>query len=114
MNEILTLPRRRKTDPCRSASDRARRRPIAGVQCEFDETDATRGVPGGPPDASALPAPDGQPAGPGELDRLHASLEGVTAESHPRTAKLLGSGTRKAAQKVIEESGAGALEAVKH
>ena len=51
-------------------------------------------------------------AGPGELDRLHAGLAAVTAESHPRTARLLGSG-RRAAQKVIEEAGEVALEAVK-
>jgi phosphoribosyl-ATP pyrophosphohydrolase len=36
----------------------------------------------------------------------------VTAQSHPRTARLLGSG-RRAAQKVIEEAGEVALEAVK-
>jgi phosphoribosyl-ATP pyrophosphohydrolase len=52
-------------------------------------------------------------AGPGELDRLHAGLAAVTAESHPRTARLLGSGRRRAAQKVIEEAGEVALEAVK-
>ncbi len=49
-----------------------------------------------------------------ELDRLYASLEWVTPENHPRTARLLGSGTRKVAQKVIEEAGEVALEAVKH
>jgi hypothetical protein len=43
-------------------------------------------------------------AGPGELDRLYAALVSVTAETHPRTAKLLGSGRRRAAQKVIEEA----------
>jgi len=37
----------------------------------------------------------------------------VSADNHPRTAKLLGSGVRKAAQKVIEEAGEVALEAVK-
>ncbi|MFZ8469316.1 phosphoribosyl-ATP diphosphatase, partial [Staphylococcus aureus] len=36
----------------------------------------------------------------------------VTAESHPRTAKLLASSTRKVAQKVFEESGEVALEAM--
>lgn len=51
-------------------------------------------------------------AGPGELDRLYAGLAAVTTESHPRTARLLGSG-RRAAQKVIEEAGEVALEAVK-
>jgi phosphoribosyl-ATP pyrophosphohydrolase len=49
-----------------------------------------------------------------ELDRLYASLDNVTPESHPRTAKLLLSGTRKNAQKVIEEAGEVALEAAKH
>jgi phosphoribosyl-ATP pyrophosphohydrolase len=48
------------------------------------------------------------------LDRLYGSLNGVTPASNPRTAKLLGSSTRKAAQKVIEEAGEVALEAVKH
>jgi phosphoribosyl-ATP pyrophosphohydrolase len=49
-----------------------------------------------------------------ELDRLYASLEAVTPEDHPRTAKLLASSTRKVAQKVIEEAGEVALAAVKH
>jgi phosphoribosyl-ATP pyrophosphohydrolase len=49
-----------------------------------------------------------------ELDRLYAALEAVTPESHPRTARLLGSSTRKVAQKVIEEAGEVALAAVKH
>jgi phosphoribosyl-ATP pyrophosphohydrolase len=51
---------------------------------------------------------------PNELDRLHRSLSEVTAENHPRTARLLASSTRKIAQKVIEEAGEVALEAVKH
>jgi phosphoribosyl-ATP pyrophosphohydrolase len=50
----------------------------------------------------------------GELDRLHRSLSEVTPENHPRTARLLASSTRKTAQKVIEEAGEVALEAVKH
>jgi phosphoribosyl-ATP pyrophosphohydrolase len=49
-----------------------------------------------------------------ELDRLHRSLSEVTPENHPRTARLLASSTRKIAQKVIEEAGEVALEAVKH
>jgi phosphoribosyl-ATP pyrophosphohydrolase len=55
-----------------------------------------------------------QSVGPSELDRLYRSLAGVTPESHPRTARLLASGTRKIAQKVFEEAGEVALEAVKH
>jgi phosphoribosyl-ATP pyrophosphohydrolase len=48
------------------------------------------------------------------LDRLHRSLSEVTRENHPRTARLLASSTRKTAQKVIEEAGEVAIEAVKH
>jgi phosphoribosyl-ATP pyrophosphohydrolase len=51
---------------------------------------------------------------PGEIDRLYRSLAEVTPENHPRTARLLASSTRKTAQKVIEEAGEVALEAVKH
>jgi phosphoribosyl-ATP pyrophosphohydrolase len=58
--------------------------------------------------------PDRAGPGPCELERLHGSLEGVTPESHPRTARLLGSGRRKAAQKLIEEAGEVALEAMRH
>jgi phosphoribosyl-ATP pyrophosphohydrolase len=54
------------------------------------------------------------PAGAAELDRLYDRLDEVTAKSYPRTAKLLAAGTRKIAQKVIEEAGEVALEAVKH
>jgi phosphoribosyl-ATP pyrophosphohydrolase len=51
---------------------------------------------------------------PGELDRLYRSLAEVTPDNHPRTARLLASGSRKTAQKLIEEAGEVALEAVKH
>jgi phosphoribosyl-ATP pyrophosphohydrolase len=49
-----------------------------------------------------------------ELDLLFAALAAVTPESHPRTARLLAAGTRKVAQKVIEEAGEVALATVKH
>jgi phosphoribosyl-ATP pyrophosphohydrolase len=62
-----------------------------------------------PSDLGVDPAPIGT-----ELDRLYAALEAVTAEDHPRTAKLLSSSNRKVAQKVIEEAGEVALAAVKH
>jgi hypothetical protein len=55
-----------------------------------------------------------QGAEPNELDRLYRSLAEVTSETHPRTAGLLASSIRKAAQKVIEEAGEVALEAVRH
>jgi phosphoribosyl-ATP pyrophosphohydrolase len=64
------------------------------------------------PDSLSGIAPPSQQ--PGELDRLYRSLAEVTPESHPRTARLLASSTRKTAQKVIEEAGEVALEAVKH
>jgi phosphoribosyl-ATP pyrophosphohydrolase len=64
-----------------------------------------------PDSLSGIAAPGLQP---GELDRLYRSLAEVTPENHPRTARLLGSSTRKIAQKVIEEAGEVALEAVKH
>jgi phosphoribosyl-ATP pyrophosphohydrolase len=60
------------------------------------------------------PSVEMQGAEPSELDRLYRSLAGVTPESHPRTARLLASGTRKIAQKVFEEAGEVALEAVNH
>ena len=53
-------------------------------------------------------------APPCELDRLYRSLADVTPRNHPRTARLLASSTRKSAQKVIEEAGEVAIEAVKH
>src|SRR5258708_4577817 len=64
-----------------------------------------------PDSRSGMAAPSRQP---GELDRLYRSLAEVTPEKHPRTARLLASSTRKTAQKVIEEAGEVALEAVKH
>src|ERR1700704_5351883 len=64
-----------------------------------------------PDTLSGTAAPGVQP---GELDRLYRSLAGVTPENHPRTARLLASSSRKTAQKVIEEAGEVALEAVKH
>src|ERR1700680_2273437 len=66
----------------------------------------------------AVPTPctggEAQGIQPNELDRLHRSLSEVTPQNHPRTARLLASSTRKTAQKVIEEAGEVALEAVKH
>ena len=64
------------------------------------------------PDSLSGIAPPSPP--PGELDRLYRSLAEVTPENHPRTARLLASSSRRIAQKVIEEAGEVALEAVKH
>jgi phosphoribosyl-ATP pyrophosphohydrolase len=48
-----------------------------------------------------------------ELQRLYTGLGRVQPCINPRTYKLLESGNRKIAQKVIEEAGEVALEAVK-
>jgi phosphoribosyl-ATP pyrophosphohydrolase len=53
-------------------------------------------------------------AGCREIERLYAALGQITPESCPRTFKLLDSSTPKISQKVIEEAGEVALEAVKH
>jgi phosphoribosyl-ATP pyrophosphohydrolase len=83
----------------------------------FNEIDAGRAplIVGAAPLGGTTLFAEAEPprAGPDELDRLYAGLAGVTVETHPRTAKLLGSGRRRAAQKVIEEAGEVALEAVK-
>ena len=87
-------------------------RPIASVATQLEELAAVEARDVGLAPAVALPAVREAPGN--ELDRLAAALDGVTAESHPRTARLLGASTRKVAQKVIEEAGEVALAAVKH
>jgi len=72
---------------------------------EVDGAEA-RTVPAAPAEVS--------PAGNNELERLYVALAAVTPESHPRTARLVASSTRKVAQKVIEEAGEVALAAVQH
>jgi phosphoribosyl-ATP pyrophosphohydrolase len=47
-----------------------------------------------------------------EIPRLYAALELVNERTHPRTAHLLASGVKKMAQKVMEEAGEVAIEAV--
>lgn len=49
-----------------------------------------------------------------EIARLYDALDCVSACENPRTARLLASGCSKIAQKVIEEAGEIALEAVRH
>lgn len=47
-----------------------------------------------------------------EIPRLYAALELVNERTHRRTAHLLASGVKKMAQKVMEEAGEVAIEAV--
>ena len=91
---------------------RAKRRSISPDQAALNETNAAPAVLVALPPVGLDPQA-GQSAGSREIERLHDTLPAVTPETHPRTAKLLGSGTRKVAQKVIEEAGEVALEAVK-
>jgi phosphoribosyl-ATP pyrophosphohydrolase len=92
--------------------DRAKRRSISPDRATPNELNAAPAVPVALPPVGLDPQAR-QPAGSREIERLHDTLPAVTPEAHPRTAKLLGSGTRKVAQKVIEEAGEVALEAVK-
>src|SRR5260370_36714322 len=48
-----------------------------------------------------------------EIARLYDALDRVSEGENPRTARLLASGRSKIAQKVIEEAGEVALEAVR-
>jgi phosphoribosyl-ATP pyrophosphohydrolase len=116
MKASLRLLRRQRTGDCRDAVDRQKSKLIGPVPEAIDRTNAVLTGPAGLNGGSASTHSDTIPqrSGPHELDRLHAALNGVTTACHPRTAKLLGSGTRKSAQKVIEEAGEVALEAVKH
>ena len=116
MTKIHTFPRVRDAESRRSSTYRVRGRSAATVIKEFSKPDAVVEARSAFRNEQASPNPQGNPlqAGTSELDRLYGSLNGVTPASNPRTAKLLGSSTRKAAQKVIEEAGEVALEAVKH
>jgi phosphoribosyl-ATP pyrophosphohydrolase len=114
MNEIFALPRRKKTDSRRrsAGADKTPLRRPGPLEDRANEPPA--------PVAGVHPAARHASMGqlPGavccELERLYASLGQVTPASNPRTFKLLEAGTRKIAQKVIEEAGEVALEAVKH
>ena len=116
MTKIHTFPRVRDAESRRRSTYRVRGRSAATVTKEFSKPDAVVEARSAFRNEQASPNPQGNPlqAGTSELDRLYGSLNGVTPASNPRTAKLLGSSTRKAAQKVIEEAGEVALEAVKH
>ena len=49
-----------------------------------------------------------------EIARLYDALDCVNENDNPRTARLLACGRSKIAQKLIEEAGEIALEAVRH
>jgi phosphoribosyl-ATP pyrophosphohydrolase len=109
--KIFKLQRRVSREDKASRKSTGRRH--AGAAREPASVSALRDT-GSPAVLDACAGIEMQSIQPSELDRLHRSLSEVTPENHPRTARLLASSTRKIAQKVIEEAGEVALEAVKH
>ena len=106
---------RRKTIEAKATSSSADLRRSVGPLIEQTGELALRALlPNRNGSRSLSPADRQRPACAAELDRLYGCLGEVTAKNHPRTAKLLPAGTRKIAQKVIEEAGEVAIEAVKH
>jgi phosphoribosyl-ATP pyrophosphohydrolase len=67
-----------------------------------------------PEQQHASHAPSAGPATSAELERLYRSLCEASETVNPRTFRLLQSGNRKIAQKLIEEAGEVAIEAVRH
>jgi phosphoribosyl-ATP pyrophosphohydrolase len=116
MAKIHTCPRVRNADSRRRSAYRVRGSSAVVIGEEFNKPNIAVAAPDSCRNDPVPSSSEGPPlnAGPAELARLYDSLSGVTPDSNPRTAKLLGSSTRKAAQKVIEEAGEVALEAVKH
>jgi phosphoribosyl-ATP pyrophosphohydrolase len=116
MNKLFAPSRRRKTDIRErpgAARDAAPTAVVAEASHDRDRALSAllSSVDGPPLDTSTktLPAADHH-----EIERLYAALGLATPVTCPRTFKLLDSSTRKISQKVIEEAGEVALEAVKH
>jgi phosphoribosyl-ATP pyrophosphohydrolase len=64
---------------------------------------------------TALPLVCGREvAGIDQIARLYRALDHVSGAEHPRTARLLAGSRRKIAQKLMEEAGEVAIEAVRH
>ncbi len=64
--------------------------------------------------AAPLPVNKASVADAGEIARLYGALDRVSERDNPRTARLLAAGRPKMAQKLMEEAGEVALEAVRH
>src|SRR5580704_10813526 len=86
---------------------RAKRQPFNGPH------EAMPRANGGDTGSPAAPR-DAPGRGPDELERLFVALGQARAETNPRTFKLVESSSRKIAQKVIEEAGEVAIEAVRY
>src|ERR1700674_1395655 len=111
---VFAVPRLRNGSSRGRPIDGAKRNAAGAVRARRGPDDAATwsidGI-GTCPAASRSQLP---PVTPHEIDRLQAALSHITAGGHPRSFKLLESGTRKIAKKLIEEAAEVAPEAVKH
>jgi phosphoribosyl-ATP pyrophosphohydrolase len=90
-------------------------RPRAGAKRQrFSGPHEATPLPNGGDIAGLVAPKDALGRGPDELERLFVALGQAGPETNPRTYKLVESGSRKIAQKVIEEAGEVAIEAVRH
>jgi phosphoribosyl-ATP pyrophosphohydrolase len=104
-NRRGTIPRRRLTAPIVDGPS------LYAVNGESHH--AIRVAAGVHSDAQPTAAENPANASAAVLERLAGALGDVTAATHPRTFKLLQSGRRKLARKVIEEACEVTVEAVK-
>jgi phosphoribosyl-ATP pyrophosphohydrolase len=116
MNKLFAPSRRRKNDIRERPGATRNALPAAVLADPSDDLDRVvpallSSVDGPPLDTSAKEFPGADHR---EIERLYAALDLATPATYPRTFKLLNSSTRKISQKVIEEAGEVALEAVKH
>jgi phosphoribosyl-ATP pyrophosphohydrolase len=116
MNKLFAPSRRRKNDIRERPGATRNALPPAVLADPSDDLDRVvpallSSVDGPPLDTSAKEFPGADHR---EIERLYAALDLATPATYPRTFKLLNSSTRKISQKVIEEAGEVALEAVKH
>jgi phosphoribosyl-ATP pyrophosphohydrolase len=114
VSKVFARPRRKAIEAKATSSSADLRRSVGPLIEQTGEPALRALLPKRNGSRSLSPADRQGPACAAELDRLYGCLDEVTATSHPRTARLLAAGTRKTAQKVIEEAGEVALEAVKH
>lgn len=105
MTEVV-YTRSRLRDVDRSArADRANASPAVDASLSLAPSGVSTDSPSLAPSGAATSA---------ELERLYRSLCEATETINPRTFRLLQSGNRKIAQKLIEEAGEVAIEAVRH
>jgi phosphoribosyl-ATP pyrophosphohydrolase len=114
MKDIRTAIRRRKIDPRNDPADAGHAFSVRAAKGEQNGLINIAASLSGF-DGSALGTSSRQSAASAQvLEQLYRELGRVTAAAYPRTFKLLQSGDRKLARKVIEEACEVTVEAVKH